>query len=291
MFISTKTKTFTLVELLVVIAIVGLLSTIVLAVTSGVSDQGRIAKGLQFSKHLENGLGAYLVGRWTFDETASLCGASRVCDTSGWNNYGTINGADYSDDTVSGNGHSLSFNGSSDYVELEKLPDAVSHTIEVWIKTDVVLSGDGHRIFSMARAADYSKMILWRSNDKVQFWWYDASGVVKTINSLSSINNDSWQHIVATHSGTEAGLFINGARESGNSSTSLTTLVYSDKERIGRGTGTITNYFQGLIDEVRVYSTALTASQVQSHYYAGLNRLLTNGLINKQEYQQKLAKR
>jgi hypothetical protein len=66
----------------------------------------------------------------------------------------------------------------------------------------------------------------------------------------------------------------------------------SDNIRIangaGYGTPPDTYYFNGLIDDVRIYSTILTASQVQSRYYAGLDRLLANGLISEKECQNHL---
>jgi hypothetical protein len=43
------------------------------------------------------------------------------------------------------------------------------------------------------------------------------------------------------------------------------------------------NFFNGLIDEVRVYNTVLTIGQIQSQYHAGLDRLLAKGLIDKGE--------
>jgi hypothetical protein len=45
----------------------------------------------------------------------------------------------------------------------------------------------------------------------------------------------------------------------------------------------------GLVDEVRIYNTALTVTQIESQYYAGLDRLLAKGLMNEAEYQQRLT--
>ena len=59
---------FTLMELLVIIAIFGLISSIVFVVSRSALDSARIARGLQFSQHLQNSFGAYAVGIWKFDE-------------------------------------------------------------------------------------------------------------------------------------------------------------------------------------------------------------------------------
>ena len=44
----------------------------------------------------------------------------------------------------------------------------------------------------------------------------------------------------------------------------------------------------GLIDDVRIYKAALTAAQIKQEYIAGLNSLLANNNISKEEYDQRL---
>jgi hypothetical protein len=48
--------------------------------------------------------------------------------------------------------------------------------------------------------------------------------------------------------------------------------------------------FGGLIDEVRIYATGLTAEQASFRYRVGLEELLARGLIDQEEYQERLAK-
>jgi prepilin-type N-terminal cleavage/methylation domain-containing protein len=290
-------KAFTLVELLVVIAIVGLLSTIVLAVTSGVSEQGRIAKGLQFSKHLENSLGDHLVGRWTFDETADLCGTDKVCDTSGWDNHGTLINSptwrcanDNSSYTPSGQGCSIQFDGVDDYVNIGYVNKSIlqpNHiTLSVWSYNS---SG-----YFLMHGEPVNRNTSGYCLSTSSFNVITADGSKFSSDFSASIPQNKWVFIVATWDGNTMEVYVDG--------TNIYSAVKGGGDiiyNVGRG---IDSFFMhkytyadliagsGITDEVRIYNTALTVSQIRSQYYAGLNRLLVEGLIDEEEYQSKLMK-
>ena len=47
-------------------------------------------------------------------------------------------------------------------------------------------------------------------------------------------------------------------------------------------------YSSGSIDDVRIYNAALSTSQIKQEYIAGLNSLLSNGSISKEEYNERI---
>jgi prepilin-type N-terminal cleavage/methylation domain-containing protein len=289
-----KNKAFTLVELLVVIAIVGLLSTIVLAVTSGVSEQGRIAKGLQFSKHLENSLGAYLIGRWTFDETANLCGTNKVCDTSGWDNHGTMNNfvlphGLVDNDTPSDQGWAMSFDGVDDYVDCGSNPifnfTDENFTFEAWIKPNTVSGSDQ----IMHRHSWNSSGYRWQISDGNRMSFYTfQSGVFQTSGtSAGSITSEKWNHVVVVRIGSSVKLYVDGKDKTTAFGTHIDPASRSGTLQISNSY--YPEAYSGLIDGFFIYNTALTASQIQSQYCVGLDGLLVRGLINETEYQKRLV--
>jgi len=44
----------------------------------------------------------------------------------------------------------------------------------------------------------------------------------------------------------------------------------------------------GILDEIRVYNQALTAFQIKRNYIAGLNSMLANGNISKEDYNERI---
>ena len=57
---------------------------------------------------------------------------------------------------------------------------------------------------------------------------------------------------------------------------------------IGNNTVNGTRSFDGYIDDVRIYNVLLSLAQIKQQYIAGLDSLLANGNISKEEYNQRL---
>jgi prepilin-type N-terminal cleavage/methylation domain-containing protein len=286
-------KGFTLMELLVVIAIIGLLSSIIFAITRGADEQGRIAKGLQFGQHLQNSLGSYAVGIWSFDEGSG----STANDISGWGNNGTlVNSPTWrcasvdTSYTPSGQGCSLEFNGVDNYVDIgdeTSLDISDAFTVEAWIKANSFLAHAG--IVNKGADATANYALAWgATTNKIRL--YIGNGTTYQNATEILINLDEWVHLVGVGStiptGTNLKLYVNGELKTNNDIT-INITPSAANLRIGSRSG---YNFNGLIDEVRIYATSLTSAQIQSQHYAGLQKLLAKNLISETEHQQRLAK-
>ena len=71
-----------------------------------------------------------------------------------------------------------------------------------------------------------------------------------------------WSHLAVTYDGATLQLYVNGARVSSRAVTG--TIPRSDDPSWIGGNHPYGEYFDGLIDEVRVYDRVLTASQVRA---------------------------
>ena len=91
-----------------------------------------------------------------------------------------------------------------------------------------------------------------------------AGGTVGTNVTLygpTALTNNAWSHLAATYDGAVLRLYINGV-EAGQVLRSGALATSSFPMEIG-GNGLNGQFFQGKIDEVRVYNVALTAAQIQ----------------------------
>ena len=87
----------------------------------------------------------------------------------------------------------------------------------------------------------------------------------------SALAANTWSHLAVTFDGTTIRLYVNGAQVSTRTrSGSFTTS--SNPLQIG-GNRFYTQYFQGKIDEVRVYNRPLSATEIQSD----MNKAVTSG--------------
>jgi len=275
-------KAFTLIELLVVISIIGLLSSIVLVATKGSRDKARIAKGLEFSQTIQNTIGSEAVGIWDFDN----CTAQ---DSSGYGNNGTINGAVCSSDTPysaigQGTGkNSLSFDGTDDYVNVANstsLTPTSAITIESWVRIDTTPTNPNQYrgIVWKSSSTDPDQHVayalaLHTTTTHAKFFLSTDSPTLngQNITSASALPLNTWSFITGTYESSTGTmkLYINGAlSKTGSLTAGATIRVSTSAVRIG--INHTADYFDGLVDDVRVYSQALTQSQIQQQYVEGL---------------------
>ena len=278
-----------MIELLVVIAIIGILSGLIVVAMGGMTSSANIAKTQVFSNSLRNALMINMVGEWKFDSMSGTVGSTLADGTSvvdSWsNNNGTTSGGPTlknGSDCVSG--QCLSFDGNNDYINCGSgtslnLTSAI--TVGAWIKT----------------VSTAQQMIAYRGTDgSSQVWFLDvytnkfrlgfanghSFGVADIVYGNKEINDGKWHYVVATFNGNRMNTYIDGFIDDGKdktttpSSTNTTTFI-------GSAYGT-SLYFNGSIDDMRVFSAGVPTSKIKEQYFAGLNKLLINGGISKEEY-------
>jgi hypothetical protein len=204
-----------------------------------------------------------LVGYWNFDEGRGATAA----DSSGNGNNGTINGATWTTGKV-GSG-ALSFNGASSYVQIPYFSslNPPQFTLSAWV---YFTGGSGYRAVLSSRNSNYNQgYIIYVHNSNVWELWMgngigwdivDASGV--------AVSPNTWTHIVASYDGSAAKIYINGVQKGSSIKTYVPQTSKPALVGAGGNEGNPPYQFQfpGKIDEVRIYSRALSSQEITDIY-------------------------
>jgi len=211
----------------------------------------------------EIGLFAY----WKFDEGSGFIAG----DSSGNGKDGIIDGATWTTGKI---GDALSFDGFDDWVDV---PDDISTkhiTLEAWIyPTGVYDIGDqGSPIITKETGRGtppWSESFAWRlritpHTHKLQLQCFTPTGEGGgSAVSDTELQMGKWYHVAGTYDGTETRVYINGNLEGSYVAPISEPLVTST---LPTGIGHLPNWsvqwFQGIIDEVRVYGRALTSGEI-----------------------------
>ena len=204
-----------------------------------------------------------LVGYWKFDEGSG----TTAFDSSGNGNIGVL----YDSPTwVNGkSGKALSFDGSDDYVRIERSSslDATSEvTVEAWICPRAYVSGLGDNSHIVSRTntggGHVYVLSLYPDSHKAS---YSVNPFPDQHASNADIQLNVWTHLTMTYDGSYVRLYINGEFDS---SYELSGAIETTPNWLAIGCnsyGSTYAHFNGTIDEVRIYNRALSQEEIRSH--------------------------
>ncbi|MDO8668626.1 MAG: LamG domain-containing protein [bacterium] len=230
-----------------------------------------------------------LVGWWTFDGKDTpwtSATAATTLDKSGNGNTGTLTNMAQATSPVAGKiGQGLKFDGTNDYVNAgtpASLSLTSQVTVGVWIKA------------SSANPSGYGVAYVIKGTPGGSAPGYgiiQSGGSYATLqiqgtnlNSNFSGYDNKWHYVVGTYDGSNMRIYVDGVQKNSVGKTgAMDTTGYNF--HIGTRSS-VPTYFQGLLDDVRIYNRVLSATEITQLYNFGLSKYnvtpkygVTSGLV------------
>ena len=212
---------------------------------------------------------ANLVGYWrmegnSLDETANDLDGTDTAITYG-TAYGKFN-------------QGATFGGSSKIV----LPDVAglnpaSISVSFWLKS--TQASDYIHIVSncLVGGSNYYGYYVGMMTDNIRFQLFYGDTTSSPLDGTRVINDGVWHYITATFDGTTQKLFVDGTLDNSRASAAIS---YGGAAAPGFGAYIAgdSNKYSGSLDDVAIFSRALTSDEIYSLYKTGVKKL--NGQVN-----------
>ena len=198
-----------------------------------------------------------LVGVWLFDENQG--GVAK--DASGNGHDGKIIGAKWLQGKIK---TALEFDGNGNIVEIPHHADfdLTEYTISAWVKTEP--TGKWQTVIGKEPVAGNPRNygIFVAGNTNLLGVNYTTGGAWKTAFSKTVAADGKWHHVAATFDGKVLRAYFDGVME-GETKTEIPPDHNTEPVRIGRWGNPRGDYWSGVLDEVAMFSQALTEDDIQ----------------------------
>lgn len=211
---------------------------------------------------LNDGLIAY----YPFDGNAQ--------DASGNGNHGVVHGATLTEDRFGNSNSAYNFNGINNYIEALTHFSYSTFTINLWIYLNNYRCYGGivdgyHNQWEVAMNCP--------SGNKLEFAQWKIGGNYNDHTSSQSLSLQSWYHITIAIDGINGTFYLNGLKDSSFTMSAL-PLTGIEKFIIGASLSGLPQYFEGIIDDLRIYNRVLSDCEIEKLHFGKVscNALLVN---------------
>ena len=160
-------------------------------------------------------------------------------------------------------GQSAVFNGSSSNIDIggNIVNGLTELSVSLWVFWDGTNSVNDNYFIALGKSNSGKIFSADITNNSGIIGFYDGATV---FNSNSAVPQNTWTHIVITANATVAKIYLNGNLDSTHTISSLNFDSSGNVGFIGSWISGTDYEFDGKIDQVRVYSSALSASDVEA---------------------------
>jgi Concanavalin A-like lectin/glucanases superfamily len=203
-------------------------------------------------------LTANLMAHWKLDETAG----STAFDSSGNGNTGTLaNGAYWTSGHLDG---SLYFDGINDYASMGENEFGITDemTIACWIYPMGTAASGYQLIITKNRYTYPFRIRLRKDTGRIETFVRTSNGS-NILTSNAHVDTNQWYHIAMTYRSGSRIVYINGELDISNA---ITGGLRVDDSMTILGAYDSGDFFNGRIDDVRIYNRSLDSAEIQDIY-------------------------
>ena len=203
-----------------------------------------------------------LLAWWKMDETSG----SSVADSSGSGYTGTAVGTTI---TTTGQKYGTAarvLNGSTDYITTGNINTLGAFTYEAWV--NMTSTAGTQMIFDKEIGGQYwpsVRMYIASGVPYVDF--YTANSTQHVVAATSALSPGAWYHLAGVYNGGTLFIYINGVLSNSNAQSGTPNTITNNLTIGAIQYNSVPYYranFNGIIDDVRIHSVALTQAQIIS---------------------------
>lgn len=204
-----------------------------------------------------------LLAHYQFEETSGTSAADS--SGNGWNAT-LVNGPIW---TTGRFGNAVNLDGTNDHLTLPLgiVSGLENFTVAAWVKLDT--NNAWNRIFDFGTGTGVNMFLTPRSSAGTLRYaiTVSGSGGEQQINASPALPTGTWQHVAVTLAGSTGTLYVNGVKVGQNTYMTLkpSNLGATNRNFIGRSQYS-DPYFDGLVDDFRIYGEALTSQEIAQLY-------------------------
>jgi hypothetical protein len=201
------------------------------------------------------------------DDVTALFNSGQSGDSTAYD--GTVNGATYqssagvTDINAGGSSGAFDFDGSNDYIETSNMPSSIlgsnSKTLMYWVEFD---NTDTQHTVAFGTASVGGSFGFYQDSGNLEFYGFGSDNF--DYDTGHNFTTGVFEHHAVTYDGSTVNTFVDGQPTpttgvSRSLNTASNGLYIGTRQDIAR-------FFNGRIDDVRVYDTDLSAQQIQDVY-------------------------
>jgi len=208
-----------------------------------------------------------LVGSWSFDEGEG----GTTYDRSGNGNDGSLENGILWTSGVSGS--ALLFDGEDDYVDIlddDALDLTSEYTVSAWVKPHFYASSNYLTVLSKG-SNDYGSgyELTTEQDSKFCFTGSDSGTNTDVVTSTNAWQPNQWYFVVVTRNAMNFSIFVDGEDDLGSKVADGLLSANDLNLQIGKNWQTVNarKYFDGVIDEVKIYNRSFSSAEIGSLYH------------------------